>query len=284
MKKIVPLILLLCLLLCGCGQIGDILGNASGAGSEEDVYSELDRLLASPDSSSTLTSQFTFVAMLLDEAEPMEFPDEGESGVYHMACISRNIDDVFYLEVGDIDGTFHSGDIVKVTGELNGFIYWTEDNSQIEVLDIKASKVEAYTPEELEVDSSPTVSVDGGKIEFLGSHRAKDSFGDVVVVYFNYVNNSDQDMAPNFDNFYVEYAGQEISTSTFPISEVDSSALNATMGFEKTYAGKTQMYYRVYSVEAIENPDEPVYFSMFDDEFRMTYDIGLTVHDSLDDL
>lgn len=280
-----PLILLLCLLLSGCGQVGDLLGNASGGGSEEKVYSELDRLLASPDSSSTLTSKFTFVAMLLDEAEPIEFPDEGESGVYHMACISRNIEDVFYLEVGDVDGTFHSGDIVKVTGELNGFIYWTEDNSQVEILDIKASKVEAYTPEELEVDSSPTVTVDGNEIEFLGAHRASTTFNDLVVVYFNFTNNGTTDVSPDFSKFYIEYAGEQTGATIFAPSETDPQALDAggAGGMNKTYAGKTQLYYKLCTIDT-ESSDDIIYFSMFDDEFRMTYDIGLTVYDSLDDL
>lgn len=284
MKRVLPFVLLLCLLLSGCGQLGDILGNDAGASSEEEVYSELDRLLASPDSSSTLTSQFTFTAMLLGEAEEIEFPDEGESGVYHTACISRNIDDFFYLEVGDVEGTFHSGDIVKVTGELNGFIYWTEDNSQIEILDIKASKVEAYTPAELEVDTSPTVTIDGNEIEFLGAHRASTTFDDLVVVYFNHTNNGTTDAAPDFSPFYIEYAGEQTGSSVFAPSETDPQALDSgiTSG-SKTYAGKTQLYYKLCTVNS-ENSDNVIYFSMYDDEFRMTYDIGLTIYDSLDDL
>jgi len=298
MKKIAVVVLIMMLVFSGCSEITDTLKETVGdlgntiseavdtSISEEEMYSELNRLIKNTDASTKLTGDFTFVAILYDEAEEIEFEEEDEApGMYHSAGISRNWDDYFLLDVTNIDGDFHSGDIVKITGQTDGTIYWTEDNKQIEVLAIKASKMEKYEPEEVEEVVSFEIDIDGNTIEFIGAHKTKDTFGEAIVVYFNFKNNGSNDATPNFSDFYVEYGGEETDRTIFSIDEVDGSALEMKSGITtKTYAGKTQTYYIVYKGNAEVDADEPIYFSLYDDEFRRTYDCGLEIAESLEAL
>lgn len=292
MKKFFVLILVLAMLATGCTpfdgeSIGGLFGGASANLSEEEIYSELDYLIGNPKStgSSELDGQFTFIAYLIDDAEPITFSEHDE-GMYHAACISRRYEDYFFLEVGDIETTFSAGDIVKITGELNGTIYWTEDNAQVDVLDIKASSMESYEPPDITANHSSTIAVDGNGIEFLGAHWTRDSFNDVIVVYFTFTNNGSIDAAPSFSDFYIEYNDEDLSKSMFSLDDVDPSALNAMpVGLtDKTYAGKTQLYYIPLKVtERMDDPGTAVYFTLYDDEFRMTYDFGMLMYDSFEE-
>ena len=297
MKKltILLLVLTLALALCGCNAtdvVNNIVNRVDDAitpkMSQEEVYENLDRLIGYTDGleNTDLTGSFEFVAIIYDEGKEIHFDDEDYTGYYYSAGISRNWNDYFMLDTMGLEGTFQDGDIVKVTGTTDGTIYWTEDNNRVEVLCVKASAIEAYAPEEIEMESSDTIILDDGNaITFLGAHATENSFGEAIVVYFEFKNNDDKEAAPSLREFYVEYNGEEASSTIFGLDEVDSSALKLGVGpIDKTYAGKSQVYYVAYTGDHNAANDEPIYFSLYDDEFRCTYDLPIDIAPSLADL
>lgn len=307
-----PIVLTLILLFSGCASVKDAIGIGDDKSEEdvpsqsvtdkisdfldnsmketfadeEEIYSRLSSLISYPEGSAgVLDSKFSFVAVLLGDIEEMEF-DDAESGLYYPAYISRNEDDFFYIEASAIEQEFHEGDMVKVTGSLNGTIYWTEDNEQVEVLDVMASAMEAYEPEAIEPDySGIALDKNGNEIELYGAHATKDSFNDAIIVYFTYKNNGSDSSAPSLGQYYVEYNGEQVGTTIFSIDEVDAGALEASGAglTTETYAGKTQLYYAAFSVPGGLVEDEPIYFLIYDDEFRLTDGCALTVFPSLEE-
>ena len=294
MKRVLFLVLSLFFLLVGCSAVEDLTsnitgsdGDSSGNASASTVYEDLNTHIINPSSPylpASLDGNFTFYAMILSDSHEMTFDDD-TGGIYHEAAISRNAKDYFFLNVTDVEGEFAPGDIVEVTGELNGLVYWTEDNSQVDILDIKASKIAPYTPEEIEPNTTGIFTLeDGNEVEFIGAHRSTDNFDDVIVVYFSFTNHGSKDAAPNFSSFYVEYNTEEVSTTIFPPEEVDSRALESGNFGDSTYAGKTQLYYKVYTIPSTASADEPIYFLRYDDSFRMTDAAALYVFPSLTDM
>ena len=292
MKKILAIVLLVsAILLCGCSTVGDFVNQLADSSSPkmtvEDMYSELDRLIGytAGMERTDLNGSFTFIAMVADSGEEMFFEDEDYTGFFYFAYISRNWDDGFYLETTGLDTDLESGDIIKVTGELDGTIYWTEDNDKVEVVSVKASAVEPYTPEELVTSNSPSFTLSNGDtIEFIGAHATEDIIGEAVVVYFKFTNNGESAAAPNLRDFIVDYDGSEASMTILGLDEVDSSALSMGIGLtDKTYAGKSQLYYIAYSGKKDIDSDF-ICFSRYDDEFRCTYDYDIPVAASLAEL
>ena len=293
MKRGIFLVLSLFFLLAGCSAVDELTGavtDSSSSGEETSantLYEDLNTHIMNPSSPylpASLEGSFTFYAMILSDSHEMTFDDD-TSGIYYEAAISRNAKDYFFLNVTDVEGEFNPGDIIEVTGELNGLVYWTEDNSQVDILDIKASEIEPFTPEEIEPNTTGVVTLeDGNEIEFIGAHMSRDSFDDVIVVYFSFTNNGKTDATPVFSRFYVEYNAEEVSTTIFPPEEVDPRALESSSFSDSTYAGKTQLYYKVYSIPSTASADEPIYFLGYDDEFRMIDAAALYVFPSLADM
>ena len=288
MKKVLALVLVFVLLLSGCSvfdNIKDIAGGTDKKLSDEEMYSKLNSLIGYTNGlkNSDLTGEFTFVAMIFDEGEELYFEDDDYTGFYYSAGISRNWDDYFMLDTKGLDTNFKDGDIVKITGSTNGTVYWTEDNERVEVLDIKAKAVVPYTPAEIETSHDAKVTLkDGNIIEFVGAHTTKDSFNEVVAVYFNFTNKGSKEAAPSLRDFYIEYAEEEASSSSFSLDELDASALRISAGSpDKTYAGKTQLYCIAYTGDKEAARDEPIYFMLYDDEFRCTHEIALPISASL---
>ena len=292
MKKILAAILLSsAILLCGCDTIGDavnqLVDSASSKMTEEEMYSELAHLIGYPDgmTNTELDGSFTFVAMVVDKGEELSFEDKNYTGFFYFAYISREWDSGFYLETTGIDLSLNIGDIVKVTGELDGTIYWMQDNDRVEVVNIKASAVQPYTPETIEINDSSSVTLSNGNtMEFVGAHATEDVLGEAVVVYFKFTNNGESDVAPNLQDFIIEYDGDDAYATILSLDEVDSAALSLGIGLpNKTFAGKSQLYYVAYSGE--EDVDsEVVCFSLYDDEFRCTYDYDVPIAASLADM
>ena len=289
MKKLAVLLVLMIFVLCGCDAVTGLIEQAvetvNPTMPQEKVYENLDRLIGYTKGleNTDLTGSFTFVCMVYDEGEEIYFEDEDYKGHYYAAGISRNWDDYFMLDTIGLDGSFKPGDIVKVTGETDGTIYWTEDNNRVEVLCVKASAIEAYEPEDISEKTGATITLDdGNEIEFVGAHLTEDSFGDAIVVYFSFKNNGSKEAAPNLSAFYIEYDGSEAEKTIFSLDEVDSNALGMSIGIvDKTYAGKSQVYYLAYSAEDGVAEGEPIYFELYDDEFRCTYSHGVSIDESL---
>lgn len=268
------------------GAVGDAVSGPSG----DELYSALDSLMSNPSGSTSLSGKFTFVAMIISEPEEISF-DEDEDGVVHtyqMAVISRNDDDYFFLEVTDLTDRFAPGDIVEITGEANGTIYWTEDNKQVEVLDIFAHGVKAAEIEEAELNEGPSVEVanwqGSGTVTFLGAHYAKDSFGPAIALYFEFQNTGSKDAPPPLSDLYYFHGDTEATTTIFGLDEVDPGFLNAANAgiAEKTFAGKTNRYY--VALKAGEDLEAPLFIETYDDYFNMTTQIILPIAENLEAL
>lgn len=291
MKRFVAILLCAMLaLLAGCDTVSEITGavtDAFSGPSGEEMYSKLDSLISNPSGSTDLSGSFTFVAAILSEPEEMTFDDDDTVYLYQEACIMRN-DDTFFLEVSDVDYVPEVDEIVTVTGEVLGTVYWTQDNKRVEVLDVKASKIESMEEKEVEVNEGPTVTVETaytkGTFEFLGAHYASDSFGDVVVIYFDFTNDSSSEAAPMLGKFYIYHGDDKMSSTNFSISEVDPGALPANgVGIaEKTPVGKKQRYYMAF--KAGSDLEAPIFIEMYDDEFDMTDQVVMDVAASLEEL
>ena len=289
MKKLTALLLAIAIVFsfCGCSLLSNITSTLVDDVklSEADMYSELDRIIGYTDAleRTELTGEFTFCAMIYDEGEEVTFEEEDYTGFYYSAGISRNWDDYFLLDTMGLDTDFKDGDIVKVTGSTDGTIYWTEENDRVEVLSIKATAVEKYTPEDVEPTSDAKITLeDGNIIEFVGAHATKDTFGKAAVVYFNFTNNGSDEDSPSLSEFYVNHADEEASITIMSLDELDASALRMGAGItEDTYAGKTQLYCVAYKIYDSVSTDEPIYYSLYDDEFRCTYDLAVPIAASL---
>ncbi|MDR3209386.1 MAG: hypothetical protein LBT36_02015 [Oscillospiraceae bacterium] len=296
MKKLITLLVAAVLVfsVAGCKQIEGALEDAGlvkGQLTGEALYSELKALINNPERDSDLTGQFTFTAMILSEPEETTFDDDDEVFVLQEAWISRSdYDDYFLLDVTDIDELPETDEIVQITGSLDGFIYWTEDNEQVQVLNIKAAKVESYDPPAAEVNEGPkVVRSEGSKpgvYTFLGAHFSENSFGPVIVVYFDFENTGSSDVSPSLDGFYYYHGESEVDSTSFEPDESDSSALAAAgAGIpDKTYAGKTARYYLTIETDPDAFEDDPVYISMYNDDFQLTVDVAIQVYESLDAL
>jgi hypothetical protein len=304
MKKLLALaiaaiLLLLPLTACNGSNNGGGNGSSSSSGAKgltaNEMYDELKMLIGNPERDTKLSGEFTFTADIVDEAFDMDFGADG-SGKYVEAYISRT-NDFFLIEVSGISNLPEPG-LAKVTGTVNGLIFWTNDGKQIKVLDIKSSKIIPFAAPAPEVNESPIVTISdstrlngNGKYEFLGAHLASTGFNNVVVIYFNYTNTNDSDSAPLTGNFYVYHGDDfyaEFDSST--PREVLSNALAAntfTPG-QKTYAGRTQLYYMTvraaYDAEARDVvTGQPVWIYLQNDDFQTTDCIGVSVFDTFEE-
>lgn len=308
MKRIITLVCLLCLLvsLVGCGgkNITQLIEDVTGAVtdvvkmSDSDMYSALTYAIDNPDNSSTtLNGKLTFSAWLASETFEQTFTGEDKVYTYQLGYISRYTDKPIYFDVTDLATTIPEDTYVTVTGEIVGTVYWTEDNSQVEVLDFHVEKMDAFTVAEPTVDTSNSLTViDGtrnGTFSFVGAHYSKTSFDDVVVVYFNYTNNEPassveiNSIGTLFDQIYVDIGGETGYTrsirSAFKPDEIDGAALDASSLSAFTPSGRTQLYYIVITLEDGERVESDVlYFDMYNDDFAFTNCIEVPVAENLE--
>jgi len=279
------LVLTFVLLFTACDEIGSTFST-----NPEDVYSELDTLVNSPDRTTNLTGSFTFVAYIA--CEPFEQELEGTTYMYQEVYISRNLQNSIYLDVTGITETLPENSYATITGKINGSIYWTEDNKKVEVLDIKASKMAAFTPSEDEPNTENNLQLSRlstkGTYEFVGAHRAKSSFEDVIVLYFNYTNTGADTNTKINDVDYmltkkadIYHGDSKLKTTSQSAKELDPNALNATDMQAYTYSGKTQLYYMTFAANKDVAADEPIYIEVYNDNFECTNIIEVPVSKNL---
>lgn len=262
--------------------------NASSNNSElsgDSLYSEINKLLRTPDSRTNIKGEFTFTAYVSDEAEETEFEDEpGVKHLYQTAWISRNDDKHFLLDVAGLPAPLEPGSLYTVTGTLNGSVYWTEDNKKVSVLDVLATQAKPFTRPEAEPNEGPAYTSGEMEYTFLGAHYTTILGGmrKAIVVYFEFKNGSGTDAAPALYNmsFYQDGSDERVTTTIMSPKEVDSRALDANKAgaSDKTYAGKTSLYYAVFEVGKDAAQGEDVIWLMaYDDDFVLTDDIGIPI-------
>lgn len=256
---------------------------------DEELYGELDRLLRNPDNAdmTKLVDEFTFTTIITSEPEEITFDDDEQVYQYQTGIISRNLNDIFLLEVSELEEAIPVDTIVSVTGTIGGVVYDIQDNKKISVLEILAKNVKIVPESEIDTNTEGEVVLDSGYgpgvYQFQGAHYTTDSFNDVIVLYLDYTNTGSNDVAPSLSgNFRFVQGDQILGVTMFSLDEVDPAALDAGSGIaEKTFAGKTFRYY--YPLTA--NPEamgEPIYIVRIDDHFNMIDDIMIPVEASLE--
>jgi len=281
------------MLFSGCNVIegvlnGDLAGTLLNT-SSVDVYEELASLAANPDSKSDLSGSFSFVAEVA--SEPFEMDLDDEMYTYQEVYICRQYDEPILVDVAAIENPPKAGTYATITATWTGSIYWTEDNKRVEVLDLKASKMVPFTVSEEEPSYDSNIHLEkysyNGDFEFVGAHYSKNSFNDVVVVYFNFKNNApDSNVKMSgastlLSTLDIYHGDAYAKTSTaFKPEELDPSALDASDIMAYTPSGKTQLYYMVYKAEE-DAGEDIMYFARFDDEFAFKNLVEIPIAASL---
>ena len=288
-RKLTIAIAALCVLLSVFGMSGcDSLLSTNSA---EDIYSELDSLINDPDGSTDLTGTISFVACIV--TEPFEEKVDGETRTYQQVGISRNKNDVMFVDVSDIDTKPSAESYATITGTLDGHLFWTNDNKQEKVLNFHASKMESFTPSEEEPSTENKLSLEvsgySGEVEFVGAHYSKNNFGDVIVVYMNFTNTKPEGNVKlnGLSNLFYRvsmFHGDEYvekGSSTLSPDELDPSALDATSMQAYTPTGKTQLYYMIVKVGEEDNHESVFCAEVYDDEFACKNSVAIPIANSL---
>ncbi|MCL2654525.1 MAG: hypothetical protein FWD65_02335 [Coriobacteriia bacterium] len=269
------------LMLTGCSasSITSKL-DSIGAPAGEDLYQKLNTAISSPDraKSSDLPGTFTFTAKAL--SDPANVTVDGKDCVYISARISRNINDDFAIDLTDLAAASRpaKGDLVKVTGKLDGTVYWTEDSKRVSLLDIKASKIEKLPESTIKPSTKSTVTVGSAQYTFAGAHFGTDALGKVVIIYFDFTNKATADASPDLRKFFVFQGDGLLDSEGISVKGADPHALaaNGPGIADKTYAGKTQRYYMAYEVSKDPGKDsKTAYVCLYDDDFNQTNEIAL---------
>jgi len=283
---------LFCLSLSSCSILNKVTsGGGSAAG--EDTYIELSMIIRNPDLMDSIgpAGDFTIVARMIGDA--VEETIDGEAYRLQEAYIARNLDSTFLFNLIDVDETFADGDFVKATATIEGLIYWTEDNKQKQILNLKVSKIEPFTVSEADGDDSPSfevtmVSVAGftskGTFDFKGAHWATDStFSDkkYIILYFDFTNDTKDAVAPTLDELFFFQGDSllELAPITARPDDISPDALTSTGFYEDTYPGKTNSYVAIFVADPAEGSEMTV--EAFDDEFASTHCVPIHVADSL---
>ncbi len=276
--------------LSGC-QIVDMAKNAiSDESSGEELYYNINNLIVSPDSSSyeRLPRKFDFTAMILSEPFTIEVENEDgvfEEGTYISAGISRNMDDYFLINIGDKEFDFDIYDIVTVTTDYYSSIYWTEEGSRIELAVFKANDIKLYSGESVEPKTGDTIEIQNrlfkGEFSFKKVKPAKDAFGEVIVLYFDFKNTDEKDGVPSLNIFNIYQGDSYMKNSIMAVSsEIEEGALELSIG-NGTYAGKTQYYYTPLKAQEQEGVEyditAPIYIDLYDDNYNLIYTHEITI-------
>ena len=281
--------------LAGCQMAIDLMDTAassvSGVGIGTAFYADLSSMINSPDrlynSSSYdgyLDKNITFTAMVLSEPEMLEFDEEdGGPRRYISAAIARNERNYMLVDVDDLEDIPLPGEIVEIQGQIKGYIYYVEDNQNVNKLDVKAGKMTVKEPED-NPDTGNQITFNEnyakGIIEFKEAVQQKDSFDkNITVLYFEFTNNETTDQTSPIDKVTF-YQGDTYlrAVSSQVQSGVDPQAM-WHMVTNATKPGKTFLYYVVLRTEDNEQEmtSDPVTAYFYDDDYNCLNEIEILV-------
>jgi len=292
LKKLTVFTLILCVFL-SVSACGGNNGGSSSSSKNEDIYASLKSLISNPDGDTDLTGSFTFIACILSEPFEQTFDDSDKVYMYQEVYISREINKTFYVDITDIKNPLPANSYATITGTVSGSIYWTEDNKQVKVLDIHATKMVEYKISDKKSNTSNKISLKegtySGDLEFVGAHYSKTSFNNVVVLYIKFTNTaSDSPAKINGLSYLLNktdmFPGDEYVdriNNTFKPDELDGSALDATSIQAYTNPGKTQLYYAVLTFDGDIPEDPTLYIDVYDDGFACTNAIVIPIAENL---
>lgn len=282
MKKIKVLLSILAvgIFLVGCSAL-----DGGSSISNEEKYDALNSLVNSPNVAfetyaNKLPSKFSFSVYTLGAKE--EWDLEGETQVIVPAMISRNTEKYLLISVDNLaDYDYPEGSYLTITGSLAGSIYWTEENKQVDVLHVEASKVEVLEPSEGEPIEDLSFDVETvyshTNFTFLSAEPTVAMNRPAAYLYFDFENKGESEISPASAGL-TYYQGDTILERTIMPGNTSPAedALN-TDGFNKTAPTKTSKYYWTleakYSDEEM-NDTDPIMVYKYDDDFN-TVQIGV---------
>ncbi|MFV0352891.1 MAG: hypothetical protein ACK5JF_11390 [Oscillospiraceae bacterium] len=264
---------ILAFVLVGCSFDFDSLLGKSGPKDPEEVYQALEYLITIPTSTETHSitgKKITFTATALTDPEQYDFDEEdGGTQTYVYACIEREHDYVFLLNVDALDTPPAAGDVFSVSGSVEGYIYSTVDNSREEILDVFAKEITMLTPNYDNYYTNSNVDVGQYTYTFRDAYLTSDTMGPAVVLYYEFTNNSNDDAKPDLDRFYIDQNEVTMGFSNFPVSlELDPGALSDGMMPEDTKAGSTTLYYTILTLD-VDVTADPLEIFFYDDDFNL---------------
>jgi len=248
------------------------------------LYSELDTLITNPDHTTDLKGKFTFTVYVIGKATEQTFDDEpGVKYLFQESCISRNGDHSFLLDVRKLAKSLETDKFYQVTGTLDGSVYWTEDNKKVSMLDILVSDAKPFTPADIKVNNGPSYTDGSVTYTFKGAYFDRTPFNKAIVVYFDFKNNTADDIAPSMYGltFYQGDSNTRLSNTIMDVQgKLDSHALNATKAgiTDQTYVGKTSLYFAVYQVsDDVKKDANTLYLERYNDDFQCTDSIAIPI-------
>ncbi|MDR0813876.1 MAG: hypothetical protein LBO63_07800 [Oscillospiraceae bacterium] len=258
----------------------------------EELYYALATAARSPDNAKTdsLPGSFTFSAYVTYGEDTFTVGDDEVERTFFWAVLARDVEHEIAIEITDYKGDFPAeGDYVSVKATFYGSLYWVEDGKQVDVLWLKAVEVAPLTDKEVQVNNTATAAVqtpyNSGEITFLNAHFSEDTFGKVIVLYFNFKNTGTSDVSPILDilEFYTtEDDYTKLTRSYFGADQVDGSFLSTSGGIpEKTAVGKSMPYFLTIKVPEDEEGEEieisNFSIEIYDDDFNLAYQYVLDV-------
>lgn len=285
-------LLMLSVLLASCSEVTSLLDN-NGSGTDN-MYTELSSLASHAkdiDKSDLLDKKITFSALVISKPEMMEFDEEdGGSQKYVYAIIARNISSPFLINVSNVETNIEPNTIFTVTGTPVGIVYSVIDNKTVNILDIKAEKMEIKEAPDSQVSTGNITLTDTAYHDLTGTFEFKNGVlttgslnSSTALVYFDFTNNGKREWAPPVSRLLFYQNEHLLKTSIFSVNAtLDPSALDGVAGPEATYPGKTNLYYIKLVSDTETAPvtaDAPIYARYFDDDFNLAgeSEIKLTV-------
>lgn len=287
-KRVLSIIMgaLLLVGLTGCQKVSDMVGGTA-TGADTKMYQDISSIMGDPDKLDNSTGKeylqkdITFTAYILNDPEALEL--EGTTKQYISAVIARNSKDYMLINVDDLDEVPAAGSYATVSGSMNGYIYYTADNQNVKIVDLKAKKITAKETED-NPSTENKVSIDDGltkgSIVFKEAEFTKDNFGrDAVLLYFEYTNEDNRDEVPAINTITFRQGDTYLGSNSYRVeAEIDPGALD-TLATNTTPQGKTSLYYTVlYPLDSeVTLTSDSVTANYYDDDFNCLNEVEIAV-------
>lgn len=273
LKKLKAIVLAGFLLLGLTACSSDFLGGGSVD------YSALSSMATSPASSSALSQgeTVTFTAFMI--SDPYETTVDSVPKTYIDVMIARNPDKPIYVDVTDITVPTKSGDIISVTGKVDGYLYWTEEGTTEEALNILAESIVLNEPTGAETVASGSYTIEDNitytfdKAVYANNTMYEDE--GYVYVYYYVDNKSSSMVSGRLDSVFYLFRGDEELNSTFAIFSDIEHPSNAE---DFSIAGFVKEGQKIYGYNAFTAlGDGPIEVVVYDDDFNIVFSQDIPV-------
>lgn len=247
---------------------------------KEELYNELSRNANLPklvEHSTQFEQDISFVAKMEGDPKQVESKDDTLDGQWYGSIfLMRNRNTPIYLNLSSIkkENWPKSGDILRIKGTPIGYLYTSYKNERVDMLDIKAKKLEIISYDNKDVTKSDTIETDQYKVEITETDILRDVFDEpTLVIYYNFKNKKDITSIPPLRTYFFFRQNGEYLKSTI-LGELDK--LNPKALNKDTLEPNGEMLY--YEIFKLPNEEIPVNLEVYDDEYHLlnTLEIAVT--------